>query len=107
MWSEEPLAPKIRAFAGSLIEGVSSHQADLDKLIIKYAENWDLNRMATVDRCLLRLAAYEIVFEFETPINVIINEAVDIAKKYSTQESGKFVNGILDQLKRERDNGKS
>lgn len=107
VWSDVPLTPKIRAFAHALTEGVLSHQARLDKLIAAYAENWDMVRMATIDRCVLRLAAYELLYETETPINVIINEAVDIAKKYSTNESGKFVNGILDKLKRERDNGKS
>ncbi len=105
VWSDEPLDVKSRAFAAHLAEGVLEHQSGLDPLIVKYAENWDMHRMATIDRCILRLAAYELVHELDTPINVIINEAVDIAKKYSTSESGKFVNGILDKIKLERKNG--
>ena len=79
VWSEEPLTPKIREFAARLAEGVSAEQAMIDPLIKKYAENWDLERMAVIDRCILRLAAYELVHETETPINVFINEAVEIA----------------------------
>ena len=107
VWSEEPLEPKAKAFAKRLAEGALAHQAELDALIEKVAENWEMHRMATIDRCLLRLAAYELVHECDTPINVIINEAVEIAKKYSTGESGKFVNSILDKIKLERKNGKS
>lgn len=107
VWSEEPLEPKAKAFAERLAEGALAHQPELDALIEKVAENWEMHRMATLDRCLLRLAAYELVHELDTPINVIINEAVEIAKKYSTSESGKFVNGILDKIKLERKNGKS
>jgi N utilization substance protein B len=104
-WSEEPLSPKIREFAARLAEGVSTHQSAIDPLIKKYAENWDLDRMAVIDRCILRLAAFELVHETETPINVIINEAVEIAKKFSTADSSKFVNGILDKIKMERKHG--
>lgn len=106
-WSEEPLDIKARAFAAHLADGVQQNKEALDRLIEKYAQNWTLARMASIDRCVLRLAAYELVYEPETPINVIINEAVDIAKKFSTSESGKFVNGILDKIKLERINGKS
>ena len=66
-----------------------------------------MGRMATVDRDILRMAAWEILHELDTPINVIINEALEIAKKYSTAESSKFVNGILDKIKLERPHGKS
>jgi len=107
VWSEEPMTPKIREFAAQLADGVLAHQSAIDLLIKKYAENWDMSRMAVIDRCLLRLAAYELVHELGTPINVIINEAVEIAKKFSTGESSKFVNGILDKIKLERKNGKS
>jgi N utilization substance protein B len=107
VWSTEPLPPKTRAFAARLAEGVRAQQSSIDPLIKKYAENWEIGRMATIDRCILRLAAYELVHELDTPINVIINEAVEIAKKFSTEESGKFVNGILDKIKLERGHGKS
>jgi N utilization substance protein B len=102
VWSETPLASKIKEFAHRLAEGTLEHQKVIDPLIKKYAENWDMHRMAAIDRCILRLAAYELLHEMDTPINVIINEAVEIAKKYSTSESSKFVNGILDKIKLER-----
>jgi transcription antitermination factor NusB len=89
-------------FAHQLFSGTIENIASLDTLITKYAENWELDRMAAIDRNILRLAAYEIVEMPETPINVIIDEAVEIAKKYSTLDSGKFVNGILDKLKNSR-----
>ena len=105
VWSADPLTPKTREFARRLAEGAETHQSIIDPLIKKYTDNWEIARMATIDRCILRLAAYELLHELETPINVIINEAVEIAKKYSTAESGKFVNGILDKLKLERGHG--
>ena len=102
VWADEPLAAKIKEFARHLEDGVLSHQTAIDELIKKYAENWEMHRMAAIDRSILRLAAYEILHELGTPINVIINEAIEIAKKYSTAESSKFVNGILDKIKLER-----
>jgi N utilization substance protein B len=107
VWSEEPLTSKTREFARQLVDGVLSEQDKIDPLIKKYAENWEMSRMAAIDRCILRLAAYELLCETDTPINVIINEAVEIAKKFSTSESSKFVNGILDKIKLERVHGKS
>ncbi|MFA5974645.1 MAG: transcription antitermination factor NusB [Elusimicrobiota bacterium] len=101
-WSEEPLTEKIRQFAQHLAQGVVERQAEIDQLLKKYTENWELSRMAAIDRSILRIAAFEILQDLETPINVIINEAVEVAKKYSTSESGRFVNGILDKLKLER-----
>jgi len=102
VWSEDPLPAKTQAFASHLVDGVTTDPARIDMLIKKYAENWEISRMATVDRCILRLATFELISDLETPVNVIINEAVEIAKKYSTAESSKFVNGILDKVKLER-----
>lgn len=103
--SDEPLAAKTREFARHLAAGTVSEWEKIDKLVAHYAKNWELHRMAAIDRCILRLASYELLAELETPVNVIINEAVEIAKKYSTAESSKFVNGILDKVKAERKNG--
>jgi N utilization substance protein B len=91
-----------REFARQLYEGTWSRKEAIDHLITQYAENWELDRMAVVDRNILRLSAFEITGMPETPINVIIDEAVEIAKKFSTADSGKFVNGILDKLKTAR-----
>ncbi len=90
-----------RLFADRLIRGVIEHLPDLDKKITEHAQNWDINRMAVVDRNILRLAIYEMLLRDDIPPVVSINEAVDIAKKFSTQDSGKFVNGILDSIKGE------
>ena len=84
-----------------MIRGTLEHRGQLDAEIKKYALNWDLHRMAVVDRNILRLAIYEMLHRDDIPPVVSINEAVDIAKKFSTEESGKFVNGLLDRIKRD------
>jgi N utilization substance protein B len=88
-----------RLFAEKLVQGVLERRDALDEQIKKYAQNWDLHRMAVVDRNVLRLAIYEMMHRDDIPPVVSINEAVDIAKRFSTEESGKFVNGILDKIK--------
>ena len=88
-----------RKFTEELVQGVVEHRVAIDERIAKYTDNWDLPRIAAVDRNILRLAMYEMLFRDDIPPVVSINEAVDIAKKFSTRESGAFVNGILDRLK--------
>ena len=90
-----------RAFAEPLIRGALEKRDEVDAHIMKFAKNWELHRMAAVDRNIMRLAVYEMLFREDIPPVVSINEAVDIAKKFSTQDSGKFVNGILDKVKGE------
>src|SRR5665213_912198 len=90
-----------RLFADKLIRGVLEHRDALDQRIQQQADNWDIRRMAVVDRNILRLAIYEMLFRDDIPPVVSINEAVDIAKRFSTQDSGKFVIGILDKIKGE------
>ncbi len=75
--------------------------SDIDRRLRSLAENWDLTRMAAVDRNILRLAAYEILFDPEIPKSVAINEAIEIVKRFSTEESSKFVNGVLDKLEKQ------
>jgi transcription antitermination protein NusB len=91
----------MRLFAEPLIRGALEHRDEADELIKKHAQNWELHRIAAVDRNILRLAIYEMLHRDDIPPVVSINEAVDIAKKFSTQDSGKFVNGILDKIKGE------
>jgi len=88
-----------RKFADELIHGCVEQRAVIDEKIKKYTEHWELERIAAVDRNILRLAIYEMLFRDDIPPVVSINEAVDIAKKFSTRESGAFVNGILDRLR--------
>jgi N utilization substance protein B len=99
-----PTITVYRDFAEKLFRGVCQRREEIDCLIKEYVKNWDLARMARVDRNILRLSTYEILATPETPISVIIDEAVEISKKYSTKDSSKFVNGILDKLKIVRDN---
>jgi N utilization substance protein B len=91
----------VRLFAEPLIRGALEHRDESDEIIKKHALNWDLHRIAAVDRNILRLAIFEMMHRQDIPPVVSINEAVDIAKKFSTQDSGKFVNGILDKVKGE------
>jgi N utilization substance protein B len=91
----------VRLFADPLIRGALEHRDQADELIKRHAKNWDLHRIAAVDRNILRLAIFEMLHRDDIPPVVSINEAVDIAKKFSTQDSGKFVNGILDKVKSE------
>ena len=88
----------VRAFATELATSVGDNIAVIDKTIAMAATNWQLDRMATVDRNILRLASYELLFRDDIPPKVAINEAVELAKKYGDLESGKFVNGILDNI---------
>lgn len=91
----------VRLFADPLIRGTIQHRDQADELIRRHAKNWELHRIAAVDRNILRLAIYEMLHREDIPPVVSINEAVDIAKKFSTQDSGKFVNGILDKVRTE------
>lgn len=91
-------------FAEEIISGTISHMEELDRIIQAAAENWDLGRMAAVDRNILRFAAYELLFRQDIPSAVTINEALEIAKKFSSFESVPFINGLLDKIA--RDSGK-
>ena len=91
----------IREFAEPLIRGALEHREESDVFIRKYCKNWDLPRIAAVDRNILRLAIYEMLHREDIPPVVSINEVVDIAKRFSTEDSGRFVNGILDSVKKE------
>jgi N utilization substance protein B len=91
----------VRVFAEPLIRGSIENQTQIDELIRRHARNWELHRIAVVDRNIMRLAIYEMLFREDIPPVVSINEAVDIAKKFSTHDSGKFVNGILDKIRAE------
>lgn len=85
-------------FVTSLVKGTREHLAGIDGLLAKYATNWALHRMAMVDRNILRLGTYELLFSDETPPKVVINEAVELGKRFGTADSGKFVNGVLDSI---------
>ncbi|MEP6754213.1 MAG: transcription antitermination factor NusB [Chthonomonadales bacterium] len=95
-----PLALETSTFMTMLIQGTLSHRRELDLKIAPLSEGWQLDRQAAVDRNIMRIAAFEILFVDDIPLAASINEAVELAKKYSTAESGKFVNGILGSIGR-------
>lgn len=94
-WKSAKAADKTRAFANKLFEGAAKDVAALDEIIVKHCDNWRFERLAAIDRAVLRLAIYEMRVAV-TPPKVVLNEAVDLAKKFSSEEAGRFVNGILD-----------
>jgi N utilization substance protein B len=98
-WEFRPTVPGVRAFATNLLNGVVACQATIDEKITKYTANYELKRISAVDRNILRMAIYEMLYAEDVPPVVAINEAIDIAKKFGTEESGKFVNGVLDRVK--------
>ena len=89
----------IKQFADKLVEGLSKSLTTIDDEIRRASANWDFNRIAAIDRNILRLGIYEMIYETDTPLSVIMNEAVELAKTFSTDDSSSFVNGILDKLK--------
>jgi N utilization substance protein B len=98
-WKSAKAAAQTRAFANQLFEGAAHDASSLDEVISKHAENWRLERLAAIDRAILRLALHELRTT-DTPAGVVINEAVELAKKFSSEESGGFVNGILDTYRK-------
>ena len=84
-----------------LVRGTTANQTKSDQVISQFAEHWDLERMAVVDRNILRLAVYELLWTADVPPKVAINEAIEIAKKFGTKESSRFINGVLDRIHKE------
>lgn len=100
-WESHPDDPQVREFADQLVRGTIQYQQEIDQRIKESADNWDITRMAAVDRNILRLASYELLHTEEVPPKVAINEAVELAKKYGDTDSSKFVNGVLDKIHKE------
>jgi len=100
-WARQTVAEDVRAFADTVVRGTKAHQAKIDELISRFAEHWDLDRMAVADRNILRAGIFELLWGTDVPPKVAINEALDIARKFSTEESTRFINGLLDRVRRE------
>jgi N utilization substance protein B len=98
--ADEPIGEELRGFATSLARGVADAVARIDPLIAEAAEHWRIERMAVMDRIILRLAVYEFLEQPDTPARVVINEALELARTFSTDEAVKFINGILDGIRR-------
>lgn len=102
-WGLCNVIPGTRSFATTVLKGVIANQATIDSKITRYTANYELKRISAVDRNILRMAIYEMLYSADVPPIVAINEAIDIAKKFGTEESGKFVNGVLDRVKLDLD----
>ncbi|MBI2878516.1 MAG: transcription antitermination factor NusB [Candidatus Rokubacteria bacterium] len=100
-WAEHPVDQEVRAFAEQLVRGTKANQAKIDECLAQFADRWELSRMAVVDRNILRAGIYELLWCSEIPPKVAINEALEIAKKFSTGESTRFINGVLDRVRKE------
>lgn len=96
----DPVAPEVRLFAEELVRGVYDQLEIIDEALNACSTNWSLERMARVDLALLRMSAYELMFRPDIPVNVVINEAIEIGKRYGTKETPAFINGILDRISR-------
>lgn len=98
-WADHPVSPEVRTFAEDLVAGTLTHREEIDGLITRHVEHWRISRIALVERNILRLATYEFLHHKEIPEKVILNEAIEIAKQYGSEDSGRFVNGILDKVR--------
>ena len=98
-WAEAMMSDEIRVFTTTLVTGVIRHRNEIDAFIQECSTNWSLERIGMVERNILRFAIYELCFLPDIPPNVTINEAVEVAKKYGTEEAPAFINGILDRIK--------
>ncbi|MFW6115239.1 MAG: transcription antitermination factor NusB [Thermodesulfobacteriota bacterium] len=91
-------AEEIKPFSKELVEGVCSHKSEIDKLLSKASQHWRVERIARLDRTILRMALYELLYREDIPPKVTIDEAVELAKRFCSEESGAFINGILDKI---------
>ena len=96
--AHEQLDSDVKAYANELVEGTLARRPEIDQRITAHADNWNLNRMAVIDRNILRLGAFELLYLDDVPSKVCINEAIELAKRFGDAESGKFINGVLDAI---------
>jgi N utilization substance protein B len=99
---DKPGTEPAKEYARRLVDGTTQHRAQIDALLGDAARNWDLSRMAVVDRNVLRIGCYEMLHEPDVPTKVAINEAIELGKRFSTEQSGAFINGILDRIRKDQ-----
>jgi len=100
-WKENPCGKDIVAFASQLVKGTLENLARVDSLIEQSSEHWIISRMGVIDRNVLRLAVYEMISDLGIPVKATLNEAIEIARKYGTEDSPKFINGVLDRIRKD------
>jgi len=98
-WAREGGDREVKDFANSLARGTLENLSNIDGIISRYADNWEIKRMAVIDKNVLRMGTFELLYMGDIPYKVSINEAIELAKKYGDVDSGKFVNGILDKIR--------
>lgn len=99
--ADEALPDDAREFANDLVRGTTAHLSEIDRLLAAHAQNWRVERMAVLDRLILRMATYELLTDPQTPTKVVINEALELARSYSGEDAVAFVNGVLDAVRKE------
>ncbi len=99
-WEGNEEESEVKEFTCQIVKNTREHLQEIDEIIKKAAEHWAIERMAVIDRNILRAATYELVYRTDIPTSVVINESIEIAKKYSTEDSAPFINGILDKIAR-------
>ena len=104
-WKEHETELEVREFAQGLVEGVMKEREALDRVISGSVDNWRIERMAVVDRNILRVAVYELAWLPDTPSVVVLDEAIEVGKKYGSEQSGSFINGILDSVRKRIERG--
>jgi N utilization substance protein B len=104
-WKDHEAEPEVRDFAQDLVEGVVAERLALDGIIAAAADHWRIERMAVVDRNILRMAVFEMTRALETPPVVVLDEAIEVGKKYGSEQTGAFINGILDAVRRRVERG--
>jgi N utilization substance protein B len=104
-WKEHEAELEVREFAQGLVEGVMKEREALDRVILGSVDNWRIERMAVVDRNILRVAVYELAWLPDTPSIVVLDEAIEVGKKYGSEQSGSFINGILDSVRKRIERG--
>ena len=97
-WHDRKRNPEVIEFASEIVRGTSEHLSEIDAIISKHSENWEISKMPIVDRNILRFAIYELLYMDDIPPKVTIDEAVELASRFSTPNSGKFINGVLDKI---------
>ena len=102
-WEAKKASREIKDYSRYLIKGITSHQDSIDRIIQSASEHWRLSRMAVVDRNILRMAVFELFYEEGLAPAIVINEAIEVAKKFSSDQAAQFINGILDALRRKSD----
>jgi len=100
-WDNNPVTESIKDYANELVTGTLTHLSEIDAIISKFAQNWTLARMGRIDRNVLRLSVFELLYREDIPARVTLNEGIIIAKKFAEESSGAFINGILDRILRE------